>query len=158
MLYVFRTATAGQKALMEGLAKDGGNIRALNQPGLFGAESFGFSGKVLAAIKDAGIVVEKHGAWAPWLLLIFPAIFALGAFIGFGGVFVLWMAALVGVPYTWHRAAEKFGAWALFDHYFAHRSRDEFEWASDSHSSSDFHTYDPSDARSASYTSSYWDR
>ena len=97
MAYVFRTATAGQKALMEGLARDGGNIRALNQPGLFGAESIALSREVLAAIKDAGIVVEKHRVWPLWLFfLIFPAIFALVAFevIGFGVAFVLWLAAM----------------------------------------------------------------
>ena len=94
MLYVFRTATAGQKALMEGLAKDGRDIRALNQPGLFGATNDALSREVLAAIKDAGIVVEKHRVWPCWLFfLIFPAIFALVAFEVIGSA---WRSSVAG--------------------------------------------------------------
>ena len=118
MFYVFRTATAGQKALMEALTRDTGVIWKLNEPGLFGAKTSGFSDKVLAAIKDAGIVVEKHRVWhVGLLLLIFPVAFALGfcEVINVAVAFVLCVAAPLGAGYAWHRATTaKFGDVGLF--------------------------------------------
>jgi|GEM_PF-2953209 len=155
MLYVFRTATAGQKALMEALTRDTGVIRKLNEPGLFGANSFGFSGKVLAAIKDAGIVVEKYRVWPLWLFfLIFPAILALVAFevIGFGVAFVLWMAAMPCICYGWYLATAKMRAVGLCVMTVSGGTgNDLFEWASDS-CSADNDSRDPYD-----FTSRYFD-
>ena len=136
---MFRTATAGQKALMEALMRDTSVIRKLNQPGLFGANSFGFSDKVLAAIKDAGIVVEKYRVWPLSLFfLIFPAILALMAFevIDFGVAWVLWMAAIPGVFYACYLATAKMRAVGLItvSSGSSGTGNDLFEWASsDSH-------------------------